>query len=714
MLRCLAPVLLAGAALAPAHGRQLADPAIARVEVKGPDPLQQRRDDALGRVVIGRAELLRYGDGALSAALQRQGGVAVVGGQIRLRGLGAGYTQILIDGEPAPAGFAVDNLSPELVERVEINRSAQADLSAQAVAGSINIILRKNGGARRRSLRLGVQPGGSAQADSAVLQASSTAAAATYAISATADHSRRREHPQIDERSSDGSAVAVRHFDERDDNRSRKLSLVPRIDFKLGGGDSLAWHSLIDLSRIDARARQRETTLQGAPTASPDASWRALYDSWLVKSDLAWAQRLAHGRLTLKAGIEANQRRGDYRFDGIDASGTPWLRRAVDSDAGERRAASSGKYLSAVSERHALAFGWDGALTRRNERRLQRDSVTADAPPWFVLDQDYVATVSRLALYAQDEWALDARLQAYLGLRWEALRTRIGGGDGAARTDAASSSGVASPIMQLVWKLPGSGRDQLRLALARTYKAPQPRELLPRRYTVNNDNGPASPDYQGNPLLRPELSWGLDAAYEAYFASGAMVSLALYQRRIDDVVQLRLWQDHGSWVSMPANGGGASAHGIALEGRLPIKAASLLSDPGTAFELRADAARNWSKVEALPGPDNRLADQVPLSLTLGIDARRHNQLSAGANFQLTGGWRNRSAASLLNDTATLRMLEAYLSWPGQGGQWRLSAANLLGAGRRSRSAYDDGLSAVLRTQTTPAPPTLRLQFDLPL
>ncbi|UUZ56512.1 TonB-dependent receptor [Massilia sp. H-1] len=35
--------------------------------------------------------------------------------------------------------------------------------------------------------------------------------------------------------------------------------------------------------------------------------------------------------------------------------------------------------------------------------------------------------MTRMALFAQDEWAVTARLQAYLGLRWEGLRTSISG-----------------------------------------------------------------------------------------------------------------------------------------------------------------------------------------------------------------------------------------------------------------------------------------------
>jgi iron complex outermembrane receptor protein len=54
--------------------------------------------------------------------------------------LGAGYTQILINGVPAPQGFNLDQLSPS---QIEVPRASTAEQSTQAVAGTINIILKE-------------------------------------------------------------------------------------------------------------------------------------------------------------------------------------------------------------------------------------------------------------------------------------------------------------------------------------------------------------------------------------------------------------------------------------------------------------------------------------------------------------------------------------------------------------------------------------------
>src|SRR5471030_1315536 len=144
-----------------AAGKRAAKPAPAKAAL-GPDgkpipeitvnggrlsDMEERRRSVAGKQVYGREELDRNGDTNLGDVLKRLPGVSIGGrpgrgGDIRMRGLGSGYTQILLNGERPPAGFSLDQLSPDQVERIEIMHGPIAEHSTRAIAGTINIILR--------------------------------------------------------------------------------------------------------------------------------------------------------------------------------------------------------------------------------------------------------------------------------------------------------------------------------------------------------------------------------------------------------------------------------------------------------------------------------------------------------------------------------------------------------------------------------------------
>ena len=70
-----------------------------------------------------------------------------------MRGLGSGYTLILLNGDPVAPGFSIDSISPDLIERIEVMRAPTADKSNQAIAGTINIILKKVVHERQKNIK---------------------------------------------------------------------------------------------------------------------------------------------------------------------------------------------------------------------------------------------------------------------------------------------------------------------------------------------------------------------------------------------------------------------------------------------------------------------------------------------------------------------------------------------------------------------------------
>ncbi|HKW83351.1 MAG TPA: TonB-dependent receptor plug domain-containing protein, partial [Burkholderiaceae bacterium] len=150
------------AAASPASAASAAAPTeLEQVRITGsrPGDVEERRQSTAAKIVIGREEIERFGDSSVGELMKRLPGVTMQGrpgrgGNIRMRGLGSGYTQILLDGQRVPPGFSLDSLTPEQIERIEILRAPTAETGARAIAGTINIVTRDGFDKRINDLRL--------------------------------------------------------------------------------------------------------------------------------------------------------------------------------------------------------------------------------------------------------------------------------------------------------------------------------------------------------------------------------------------------------------------------------------------------------------------------------------------------------------------------------------------------------------------------------
>ncbi|MFM9436301.1 outer membrane receptor protein involved in Fe transport [Janthinobacterium sp. CG_23.3] len=672
----------------------------------------QRRHGGTGQIVVGHEEIVRQGDRSLADVLKRLPGVSIggapgQGGEIRMRGLGSGYTQILLNGVAVPNGFSLDSIAPELIERIDILRAPTAEFGAQAIAGTINVVLKKALAGGQREVKLGLAEQHGKTSPQLAAQWSDRAGALSYTVAATATDTRKATPTRQVRRGRDagGALQLSRRGDWVERGDERVFSLAPRLNWALANGDTLSLQNLYNLKLVDNRRRTGERTDVGAPTEFPDNLGTFVARGVQWRSDLGWVRQLAEGaRFELKLGASDFRRYSDFHFYGLDGDARRTGEHHVVSPANERGATVAGTWRRPIGERHALALGWDGGHKRRRESRLET-LFGAGGTALGGSDEHYDVAIRRLAVFAQDEWEIGAHWSLYLGLRWEGLKT-LSEGRGLDAVDVRSS--VWSPLLQSRYKL--GGKDQLRLALSRSYKAPAILDLLPRRFTVDNDNNPSNPDTQGNPALRPELAWGLDAGYEHYFAGQGMLSANLFMRRIQDVRQELLFQRDGVWIATPANGGAASVRGVELEAKLGLQS---LWPGAPALDLRANLTRNWSRVERVPGPDNRLDEQTPLSANLGVDYRWPGAaLTVGGNFNLQGAGPVRQSSKLSSRDSAKRELDVYALWTLDGKtRLRLSAANLLRRDYVEQSHYQDDYGALRTTRTTSTYPSVRLTLE---
>lgn len=661
--------------LAPLAHAQSAEPAAPqKVEITGPAALsdtEQRRREPVAKTIYGREELEKYGDTAVSDVLKRLPGVSLQGGNPRLRGLGAGYTLVLINGEPAPPGFSLENLSPSQVERIEVTKGPTAEHSAQAVGGTINIILREAPRQRQRELRTGLgyqvaRPVGffNATYGDRIGPLSLSLPLSGFQWRGAGSSTSERFAPDVQQQQlhvrTNGSA----------DYWGGGFNFGPRMTWKLSETDSLNSQTFLQRNSFNDRSHGFTDVLQGVPPISVnDTTFNRGY--WqMARSNLQLVRRWDDGsRLEAKAGLQSSVSHYDTQLDGLDAQGRPTLDRHSSGDNRESGWNSSGKWLKPWREDHTFALGWDIDSRRRRELRTVIEN---GLPQLIGFDgEPFEAQIDRQALYLQDEWNIGAQWSAYLGLRGERLTTKSRG----AADELASRSSVLTPVLHLNYRLDPKGRDLLRASLTRSYRAPDPASLLGRpsinaSYPLDTTNPEISPDRIGNPGLKPELATGIDIAFEKYFSGGGLMSIGAFHRRIDGLMRSQVtlrnvpWASAPRWVSQPVNLRSAVSSGLEFE--LKGRAAELLPslfDTALALDLRASASLYRSRVDGIPGPDNRLESQQPYALTMGFDhAMKSLPLTYGASLAYAPHYRIQQTVAQLNEQGVSRTLDVYALW----------------------------------------------------
>ncbi|MRW88448.1 TonB-dependent receptor [Duganella sp. FT80W] len=682
-----------------AYASETPEPQQVQISAKRED---QRQRETTTSIVINHADIVRQGDQTLADVLKRLPGISINGTAIQMRGLGNGYTQILLNGQPVAAGFSLDAVPPETIERIEILRGATAELSNQAVAGAINIILKKAATPAQRSFSASLARQNGRSTPTISTQLSDQDGGFSYSLAATLTR-KLTARPFTDwqeQTDSEGRTTLLRRTQQLEAVRTNALTLTPRLSWRLADGDTLNWQSFAFIRRVDSVTSADETALIGAHSEYPRSVSNFVPNFVMLRSDVEWTHLLSDGaRLETKLGIATNRRTGTFDFNGMDADGKPAGRHHVDSGPTENTLTSTGTWRHPIGEQHAIAVGWDASHAVRREDR-DETLFAADGSITGGSNADYSATVNRLALFAQDEWQVTKRYSLYLGLRHERLDTASRAIAANAPDALDASSAVWSPSLQSRYEL--ANKDVLRLAISRTYKAPPLSKLVPRRYTTDNNNNPNNPDEQGNPELRPELAWGLDAAYEHYLGDGALVSVSTYARRIRDVTQTRLFEQDGVWVEAPFNNGNASTQGVELEAKLRLT---------SALDLRANLARNWSRVDSVPGPDNRLESQVPVTANLGADYR-WSRWTVGGNLNYQAGATSRQSAQVVTRTSAKRELDLYALWKWDGKtQLRVAGSNLLHQQASEIRDYDDDTGHQRRITLSPGYATVRVMLE---
>lgn len=680
-----------------------------RVDViaRQPNDTDLRRRAKVAKQIYGREEMDKYGDTNVADVLKRLPGVTMQGNAPRMRGLGSGYTLVLINGDPAPPGFALDQLDPSQVERIEVAKAPTADQSAQAVAGSINIILKEAPKVSQRDLRIGV----GYNVDKPTVQGSFTIGEkwdnkslslpiSVFQWRGLNASTTERYQPGLD------GAPALSTQSSETSFFGHGFNLGPRLNWKISDDENLTWQSFLQRGVWNNLSRYDSQVISGNPSLDDNNDITGTWQN--VRSNLQYVNNFSGTeRIELKAGLQASKGTFDYQSN---RAGVTQLRAFGDN--GESGATQAGNYTRLLNDAHSMTAGWDLEWRQRDEKR---DVTLKGVPQTTEYEgQPFSARITRQALFVQDEWEIDKQWSTYLGVRGERIETKSQG----VGTDINNTSSVVTPMWHLNYKLTPEGKDMVRASITRSYKAPNLGQIVARPALsnlfpdTNKTNTELSPDRLGNSGLLPELATGLDVAYEKYLAGGGMVSLGVFYRNINNLIrnvstlQTVDYSPVQRWVSQPKNFSKASTSGMELEvkGRAGELFPSLF-DAKLPLNLRTSLNYYHSEVEALPGPNNRLDGQQPWSGNMGFDYRFNVgplPVTVGGTLGYTPGYTTQQSQSQSQYQSRTRSVDVFAQWAfSRTLSARISANNLMPLDTQSQTFSTDGYytSNVNRSRT---------------
>ena len=689
---------------APPAAPASAPAAAQRIEITGGRnaDVDERRQSTAAKIVIGREEIDKFGDATVGEVLRRLPGVTTPGapgrgGPPRMRGLGNGYTQLLIDGQRVPPGFSVESLTPEQVERIEILRAPTAETGSQAIAGTINIITREGYKRRLNDLRGGISVENGKVSPGLNWTHNDSAGDLTYNVSGSAFFPRRASTNTTRTTVNDiGSGVLLEDRTGTGETQEKRFgtNLTSRLQWRLGGADAGSGDQLSLTPSVFHTEGSSRTQFNLAKALSrPNTP--GLYDFGTSEGDnrftnarmaLQWRQRVGPVRLEVNGAggsftAVSNSLRNEFgalnrtledHSTTREKSANLTFKGSGVASGGSSTPANAGSTGPAAASEHNLVSGAEIDLSRRDE---SKSTLQNGVPLLLDYGNNLQAQALRTAAYVQDDWAINPNWSVQGGLRWEGIQTQgdNGGANLSPGTDLkpTNRSSVWTPLFFALWKPDAKKRDQVRLSLTRSYRPPTlgtliARPTINRDYPTSGTNIETSPDSSGNPNLKPELATGVDLAFERYLDGGGVLSANLFHREISNLMRgvTRLetvsYSSFQRYVRRMQNIGDASTSGLELDAKFRL---DQVFSGAPAVDLRSNLSFFHSRVKTLPGPDNRLDQQAKATGNIGADYRlRGTPLSLGGNVNWVPGYTTKTDVAQFVSVTTKRVWDAYALW----------------------------------------------------
>lgn len=640
------------------------------------DPVEARRRAPTAKQVYGREDIEKFDDATVGDVLRRLPGITYSGPpgvtkDIRVRGLDKGYTQILIDGEPIVGGakerqIQVDRLPADMIERIELIHNPRADMSADGIGGTVNIVLRKPPAEGYARARVGVGRTGPEEVGEASVQYGDRQGKLSYLVNVgVIDRAERLNDTKVGYQAS--GAVKDRSVESKPAD-VKELTLAPRLRWDLGKGQSLALDPFLIAAQEDKHHDvfkfKADGTFNGAQAKAEDK------ERVIARLRGKWTRRLAGDRqLSLRLTAEQGREEKAMETRDFNAAGALAKTTLQQDQQDEREFAGRIRLDGVAMARHFWSVGFEAELKdwETDKRTVENGVLKAPVP-----SDRFQVQERRAAAFVQNEWRIGPSSVLTPGLRLEHIRRESGDGAGSER---ASTTSALNPSLHFLHRWDPA--TNVRASVAQSQRLPKLDDLAPG---VNLKGGTlTNPDQGGNPDLRPERAWGLELGVERFFARQGVAGINFFYRDVQDLIERQVVSEGARFVSRPFNVGDARIWGAEFDLRSRLDPIGLRG-----FVLSFNYARLLSEVET-PGSTEkrRIKDQPPYVFNLGLDyevrpggfaiGAIYNYLPAMTHRELTGDGNTK-----LKFESAKKLLDVYAVQPlGRDFRLRLAVRNVL-------------------------------------
>jgi outer membrane receptor for ferrienterochelin and colicins len=661
--------------------------------------LEMRFNSTSTRVTIGRRDIEAMGANTIGDILRQAPGMQVSttangGIEIRMRGMAAENTRILIDGVPVSANnrstqLPLDELPADLIERIEVIRAPTAEFQG-AAGGTLNIVLRAASAKRETYIWLSDQYVWGRHAGLAFFSqtgplgaprlgkpkdADLQASAWTYFVSLTAGNR------------SLGNDTAKQSFNTAGNQSTLSIAdqlrihntfwtLTPRVNGRLGSSDRLTVRG--QLSVTDQRGLVNST---GLSTLGTQEFLRENTNPWTYQRPfyqlgIDWSHSFKDAKWDSTVQIERSGHETHTRNTGTStAAAAPGIQSTsfatFDDQRRERGFFLNSKWMRSLGDQ---MFTVGGEYDRRS---IDIDTAALFESNGTVVSQTalaFQASTLRSALWTQYEIPFEAsKATVVFGLRAQDYRID------------AQTAGNPLAYQNLFWQPTINVRKalddttQLRWNLARITRTPNVWELSNTRTINLITNSPSSADFQGNSALRPQVTAAMDMGIDRRLKNGGQFGINVFVRHQQDVIARTVTQQAGRWVEQPSNVGDAVVWGLESDFRMPAKWAGLAADwtvSGNASLLQSRMNNGLAEGQRIPGQARYL-----VNLNLAKPLRTSGGWYGGGTLSLVGAFDlntdNPPGASATGQEKAHTQIDLYIgSVLSSLGFWRLNVYNL--------------------------------------